>query len=432
MLREFISIPGLEVTAVCDKYEDRAENGRKIVLEETGKEPDVYLDYKELLKRDDIIGIVCCTTWITHSRIAIDAMKAGKHVAFEVGGAASIEECWQLVRTSEETGKICMILENCCYDKKEMSVFNMVKKGLFGEIVHLEGGYRHDLRDEICNGKENRHGRLKNFIHRNGELYPTHQLGPICKLIGINRGNRLLTISSIASKSAGLNEWLKENRDEDYYLQGQHFNCGDVVTSIIKCANGETITLTHDCSLPRPYSRNYVVQGTKGIFTESTNEHDDIFIKGISPDPESWTGSWESFEKYNKIYEHPLWKAYEDEGVHFGGHGGMDFLVLSAYAEAAMNDLPSPIDVYDTATWMAITALSEQSVAMGGMPVPVPDFTCGMWIEREPYRRGKYCLEEVCEDFFEDVKEETEETGEKITEEPAGEPTEETGEKTAE
>lgn len=401
MLKEFIGIPGVQVTAVCDRYEDRADNGRRIVAENTGNEPDVYLNYKELLKRDDIKGIVCCTTWTTHSRIAVDAMRAGKHVAFEVGGAASIEECWQLVRTAEETGKICMLLENCCYDKDEMAVFNMVKKGLFGEIVHLEGGYRHDLREQICHGKERRHGRLNNFLCRNGELYPTHQLGPICKLIGINRGNRLLTISSVASKAAGLNEWIRQNHDEDYYLQNQRFNCGDVVTSMIRCANGETITLHHDCSLPRPYSRDYVVQGTKGIFQETKEGRNDIYLTGLSNTKDGNDHQWEDFEKYGEEYKHPLWKAYEDQGVHFGGHGGMDFLVLSAYAEAAMNDLPAPIDVYDTATWMAVTCLSEQSAAMGGMPVPIPDFTNGMWIDREEARRGVYCLDEVCEEAFE-------------------------------
>lgn len=174
-------------TAVCDIYQDRAERGAEIVKEATGETADWYLDYKELLARDDLDAIMCCTTWITHSRIAVDAMRAGKHVAMEVGGAASIEECWQLVRASEETGKFCMLLENCCYDRNEMAIFNMVKQGIFGELIHMQGGYQHDLRDEISLGRENRHGRLFNFQHRNGELYPTHQLGPISKVLGINR-----------------------------------------------------------------------------------------------------------------------------------------------------------------------------------------------------------------------------------------------------
>lgn len=395
-LREFLDIRGVRVVAVCDKYEDRAMKGVDIVREETGETPDMYLDYKQLLKRDDIEAVLVFTTWITHARIAVDAMRAGKHVGIEVGGAASIEECWQMVRASEETGKFCMLLENCCYDRNEMALFHMVKQGMFGEIVHLEGGYRHDLRDEICNGRENRHGRLFNFQHRNGELYPTHQLGPICKLIGINRGNRMLTLCSMTSKSRGLNVWLRDNRGADYDITEYPFNQGDVTTTMIRCANGETITLHHDCSLPRPYSRDYMIEGTRGIFQENSHggEYflDTMGEKGKEP-------KFYPFADDREKYEHPLWDKYQVEGVH-GGHGGMDFLVLSAFAESVMQGHNPPIDVYDTAAWMAVTVLSEQSAAMGGMPVPIPDFTNGMWIDREPVHRGIFCVDEVCTEFF--------------------------------
>lgn len=395
MLKELLSVEGVRVTAVCDKYDDRANLGAEIVKENAGNDAQVYLDYKELLARDDIKGVVVCTTWITHSEIAIAAMNAGKHVAIEVGGAASVEECWQMVRKSEETGLNCMLLENCCYDNNEMSIFNMRKLGLLGEIIHLEGGYRHDLRDEICLGKENRHGRLANFIHRNGEVYPTHQLGPICKLIDINRGNRMLYLCSMSSKARGLNEWIKREKGEDYYLYGTDFNQGDVTTTMIKCANGETITLHHDCSLPRPYSRDYCVQTTKAIYKEGP--FDDYFYhEDLSEEKHKFA----DFDVFKEKYEHPLWKQYRIDGLHESGHGGMDYLVLSAFADSVINNKRSPIDVYDTAAWMVITALSEQSVAMGGMPVPIPDFTNGKWIEREPVVRGKYCLEEVCEEFF--------------------------------
>ncbi len=396
MLRELLKCRGVTVPAVCDKYEDRARNGAIIVKEETGSDADWYLDYKELLARDDLDAVLCCTTWITHARIAVDAMRAGKHVAFEVGGAASVEECWQMVRASEETGKFCMLLENCCYDRAEMTLFNMVRQNLFGEIVHVQGGYQHDLRSEIALGRENRHGRLFNFQHRNGELYPTHQLGPIAKLLDINRGNRFLTLTSMASKSRGLNVWIKENKGEDYDIADYNFNQGDVVTTMIKCANGESILLTHDCTLPRPYSRGYRIQGTKGIYMEDGAQ---IFIEGLTKDGESWSHDWTDFDECYDKYEHPLWKQYREEGIH-GGHGGMDFLVLSAFAESVHLGGRSPIDVYDTAAWMAVTCLSEQSIALGSLPVPVPDFTNGMWIDREPYRRGMFCLEEVCTDFF--------------------------------
>ena len=381
MLRELLKCEGVKVPAVCDKYEDRANNGAEIVKEEAGNVPDVYLDYKEMLKRDDLDAIFCATTWITHARIAIDSMRAGKHVAMEVGGAASIEECWQMVRASEETGKFCM-----------------VKQGIFGEIIHMQGGYQHDLRDEISLGRENRHGRLYNFQMRNGELYPTHQLGPISKVLSINRGNRYISLCSMASKSRGLNEWIKKNKGEDYDLANYSFNQGDIVTTMIKCANGETVVLTHDCSLPRNYSRAYRVQGTKGLYME---DGETLFIEGLTKHEEgNWMHPAEEFEKYRDQFEHPLWKKYQTEGVH-AGHGGMDFLVLSAFAESVRLDAKPPIDVYDAATWMAVTCLSEQSIALGSAPVAFPDFTNGMWIDREPFRRGTYCLDEVCEEFFE-------------------------------
>lgn len=398
-LGELISIDGVKVVAVCDKYEDRARRGVEIVKEKTGEEPEMYLDYKELLKRDDIKAVMVATTWITHVRIAVDCMRAGKHVAMEVGGAASIEECWQLVRASEETGKFCMLLENCCYDRNEMALLRMMREGIFGEVVHMQGGYEHDLRDEIGLGRENRHGRIHNFKNRNGELYPTHQLGPIAKALHINRGNRFLTLTSMASKACGLNTWLKNTQGEDYDLADYKFNQGDIVTTMIKCAHGETITLVHDCTLPRPYSRNYKIHGTRAAYNEDAKG---IYIDGVTKHEESdWMHSWEPFEKYLEKYEHPLWKTYASESEKHG-HGGMDYLVFSAFVESAMYDLEPPIDVYDAATWIAITCLSEQSIAMGSMPVPVPDFTNGMWIDRAPARRSRYNAEEICEEFFSD------------------------------
>ncbi len=392
MLELLLQVEGVRVPAVCDKVPERAEKGYEIVTGVNNNEYPVhaYLDYKEMLRDEKLDAVMICTTWITHSRIAIDAMRAGCDVAFEVGGAASIEECWQLVRTSEETGKFCMLLENCCYDRNEMALFNMIKQGLFGEITHMEGGYRHDLRDEIVKGRERIHGRLYNFMHRNGELYPTHQLGPIAKVLGINRGNRFVSLVSMASKSRGLNEYIKKELGEDYDLADYPFTQGDVTTTLIKCANGETITLTHDCSTPRPYCRNYVIEGTKGIYSEPNGKAGGIYLESLWDDDE-----YHEFEEVRKEYEHPLWEAYEKGGIK-AGHGGMDYLVLSAFVESLLLEKAPPIDVYDTATWMAVTCLSEQSVALGSMPVAFPDFTNGLWIDREPYRKGTYCLEEVC------------------------------------
>jgi len=285
-----------------------------------------------------------------------------------------------------------MLLENCCYGREEMTIFNMVKKGLFGELIHAEGGYRHDLRSEICQGRENRHYRLDNYMHRNGDVYPTHDLGPIAKYFGINRGNRMLSLTSTASKSRGLNVWMREQKGADYDLANYPFAMGDVITTVIKCAHGESIVLFHDTSLPRPYSRGNLLQGTKGIWMEDKHG---IYLEGISEKPHVW----EELNKYYDEHEHPLWKRFRQEGVK-GGHGGMDWLVLRAFVEAVKEQRQTPIDVYDTAAWMAITCLSEDSVAMGSMPVAVPDFTNGKWISREAIVEGMYCLDKVCEDFF--------------------------------
>ncbi len=397
LLENLMQIEGVQIPAICDLVPERVEMGVKMVKEYYGEETvcNGYTDYKELLEKEELDAILVATTWITHVPIAIDGMKAGVHVAMEVGGAASEEECWQIIRTSKETGKFCMLLENCCYCRKEMAVFNMVKQGLFGELVHLEGGYRHDLRDEICLGRENIHGRLYNFMNRNGELYPTHQLGPICKLLDINRGNRFVTLNSVTSKSVGLNVWLKDNKGEDYDITNYKFAQGDVTTTILKTAHGETVVLFHDCSLPRPYSRNFVVQGTKGIFQELSDDDSFIYFDGM--DGHDYAPMKEFVEKY----EHPLWKWYQEVGVK-AGHGGMDYLVLLAFTESVKNNTTPPIDIYDTATWMAVTYLSEQSAAMGGAPVAFPDFTNGRWIDREDYNKDAFCLNEVVDKYTEE------------------------------
>jgi hypothetical protein len=391
-MRTLLGMPDVRVAAVCDVYPDRVERACTIAAELQGFRPDGCTDYRELNRRNDIEAVVVMTSWTTHALIAIDAMQSGKRVAMEVGGAASVDECWQLVRVSEAAGLPCMMLENCCYGQTELTLLNMVRRGLFGEIVHCQGGYQHDLRDEIGEGDISRHYRQENFLRRNGELYPTHELGPIAKYINLNRGNRMLSLVSMASKAAGLKTWLDEHRPGSP-LAAQ-INQGDIVTTMIKCANGETILLTHDCTLPRPYSRGGRVQGTRGIWTEDNRS---IFLEGHSPVyPNDWTHRWEADKAYFERYKHPLWQAYEEFGLR-GGHGGMDYLVLRAFIESVQERKAPPIDVYDTASWMVVTALSEQSVAMGGMPVPVPDFTDGAWIRREPPATGMYSLDVIDE-----------------------------------
>ncbi len=390
----------MELAAVSDLYPDRVESAKARIAALTGRIPEGFTDYQQILRSPDIDCVIIATSWNTHSTVTNDALQSGKYVGLEVGGAYDIEDCWELVRMQEKTGTKLMMLENCCYGEKEMAILNMVKKGMFGELVHCQGGYQHDLRGEITNGRENRHYRFDNFLHRNGELYPTHELGPIAKLLNLNRGNRMMTLTSMSSSAKGLKAWIKERAPKDSDLHQMEFIQGDITTTMIKCAHGETILLTHDVSLPRPYSRAGRVQGTGGIWMEDNNS---IFLwdnvkDHCTGDPEE-EHVWENFDKYLEECGHPLWKRYKSSGIQ-KGHGGIDYLVLSAFFDAVANNTEPPIDVYDAASWMAITCLSEQSIAMGGHPVPIPDFTRGRWIKREPLPKTIYSLDAVHDDLF--------------------------------
>ena len=395
-----LDMEDINVIAVCDVYEDRVRDAvRKVAEKREGFSARGYTDYKKLIdtEKDKLDAVVITCSWQMHSRIAVYAMRAGIPAAFEVGGASSIEECWELVRAYEETGVPCMMLENCCYDRNEMALLKMVREGLFGEITHMEGAYGHDLRGEITHGLINRHYRFRNFQRRNGELYPTHELGPISKMLNLNRGNRMLTLVSMASKSRSLHTYIEKEFGADHPYMDIDWNEGDVVTTLIKCANGETIRLQHDNSSPRAYSRELRVQGTKGIYEE---DGDRYILDGYAK-VKDWDFEWDCFSKDIEKFEHPLWKWFRKAGVR-GGHGGMDYLVQRAFFEAVEKGEEPPIDVYDSASWMAVTTLSEQSIALGSMPVPVPDFTNGLWIDRGDAPASGYSLDKVHEELFGD------------------------------
>ena len=380
-----LKLNDIEVTAVCDLYEDRAQNGAQMTFDACGNHPMVTTDYKEVLNSPDVEAVVVSSAWESHIKIAIDAMRAKKPVGVEVGGAYSIKQLWDLVDVYEETRTPIMMLENVCYGQYELMVLNMVRKGVFGEVVHCKGGYEHDLRSEIANGVENRHYRLRNYLSRNCENYPTHEIGPIAKILDINYGNRMLTLNSVASKSVGLHEYIKNNKSDNERLMNAHIAQGDVVTTIIKCARGETIAITLNTTLPRSYSRGLEVNGTKAMYVADTNSI--ILDDGV----EYWECQRDTADQFKEEYEHPLWKKSSEEGL-LGYHGGMDGLVLCAFFDSVRNGTPMPIDVYDMASWMCISVLSEQSIAMGGAPVAIPDFTNGEWIKREYKGEGDYAL----------------------------------------
>ena len=383
----------IEVSAVCDVNQERIKRILSIFESRNIPLPVAYTDYRELIADDNVDAVLIPTSWNSHLKIAEDAMKQGKYAGIEVGGASSIDELWHLVHAAESTGVSCMMLENCCYGRNELMALNLVRKGLFGELIHCSCGYEHDL-SEIAR-PENCTERSIHNLRRCGDLYPTHGIGPIAKILRINRGNRFVSLTSTASKSRGF--MLEAERSG----QGKVFyNQGDVVTTVIKCANGETITMTHGISLPRPYSRDCRVQGTLGIWLEDANG---VYVEGISPKYEKldaagnpytvheWTPIGDMYEKY----DHPIWKKFRENIT--GAHGGMDTLTLQAFCEAVRNRTAPPIDVYDCAAWMCLTALSEQSIACGSMPIPIPDFTNGQWIYEGKYDGSIWSLDEVAE-----------------------------------
>lgn len=378
LLRGVVLAQGERVTAVCDVYEDRARAGAEAVRAAGQAEPAVYLDYHEVIRDENVNAVIIATAWESHVEIALAAMHAGRAVAMEVGGAYRLRDCYDLVETWEKTGTPFMFLENCCFGRRELMVLNMVRQGIFGQVVHCAGGYQHDLRCEIAYGRENRHYRLRNYLSRNCENYPTHDLGPIAKVLDINHGNRMLTLTSTASIAAGLSDYVQANKPEDTFLQGRTFAQGDIVTTVIRCARGETIALTLDTTLPRYYSRNFTVRGTKAMYEEAT---DSVFLD--RPEDRKHDFDWRracsgNAEKYEEEYDHPIWKKYIEEGVR-GSHDGMDWLEFQIFFQNLRENKPMPVDVYDAASWMAVTALSEMSVARGGAPVDIPDFTGGKW-----------------------------------------------------
>ena len=384
---EAIKMDDINIVALCDAYEDRAHELSNVVKEKKGNEPLCTTDYREVLELPGLDAVIISAAWEAHVDIAIAAMKKHIAVGSEVGGAYSIDDCWRLVHTYEETKTPIMMLENCCYAKRELLMLKMVKMGLFGEIVHVRGAYRHDLREEVAKGLQNRHYRFRNYEGRNCDNYPTHEIGPIAKILDINNGNRFLTLVSMSSNAVGIHEYIEKNMPESK-LDNVKFRQGAIITTMIKCAGGETVIFDLDTTLPRPYSRGFEVHGSKGIYIEDTDllcfdgEHEKGYDKLMG-----------SAKQYDEKYAHPLWKDYDPND----SHGGMDWHVISAFKDSLKYDLDMPIDVYDMATWMSISTLSEQSIALGSQPVYFPDFTNGKWLNRKKSTAKKYSLTEIYE-----------------------------------
>ena len=373
-----------EIVAVCDVYEDRREMAKARILSKQEKEPIAYEHYEDLINDPNVDAVVITSSWDEHTRMAVASMKAGKYTAVEVGGAYDVEDCWQLVRTYEETKTPIMMLENCCFDRFELLATSLARAGRLGRVLYCHGAYAHELRGEILGGNVNRHYRLKNYMLRNCENYPTHELGPIAKILNINRGNKMISLTSVATKGGiGLEEYSLSENSPDASLAGAKFAQGDIVVTTITCANGEVITLRLDTTLPRYYSREFTIRGTKGLCVQESNA---VFLESAMNMHEFFDPQKTMKQNLNNAAQYDeylpdVWKNVTPEQMKLG-HGGMDYIQFKAFFGAIVRGEEMPIDIYDMAAWMAITPLSEQSIAHGGMPQAIPDFTRGKWMYR--------------------------------------------------
>jgi len=383
-VRRLSYIDGLEIVALCDKYPDRIAAAQKTLgdmqrpkaKEYTGEE-----GWKALCESNDIDLVYTPTPWHLHTPIAVYAMKNGKHAATEVPAAKTLDQCWELVETSEKTRKHCMMLENCCYDFFELLTLNMVRNGMFGEIVHAEGAYIHDLSKEHIFNK-NAYAdmwRLKENIGRNGNLYPTHGLGPIAQCMNINRGDRFEHLISMSTNDFTMNDLAKELAAKDSFFEpyvDKPYR-GNMNTTIVRTYKGKTVMVQHDVSSPRPYSRIHVLSGTKGSAS-----------KWPSPERISFGHAWIKEEELKDLYDKhspPIVNHMGTIAKNVGGHGGMDFIMDWRLIDCLRNGLPLDEDVYDAATWSAVGVLSEKAVGAKFKPIDFPDFTKGSWKTNKPH-----------------------------------------------
>jgi len=393
-LRTCLDLKKADIVSICDISERSLSAAKKIISESGIPEPRVYtgseFSYLEMLEKEELDAVIIATPWEWHTRMAVASMKAHVYTGVEVPAATTIEECWDLVNTHEETGVELMFLENANYDQSFLAILNMVRQGVFGELLHCRCGYLHDLRGVKFNdgveydyipGHDLKFGheayaeaqwRGLHSLRRNGDIYPTHGIGPVAKILDIHNGNRFSSISSFATKARGLKKYVEDYGGKNHPLAKLEWNCGDIVTSTINCANGETVIVTHNCNNPRPHVGDFMVQGTKGLWYEDWKS---IYVENQSPVQNTYEADAGWIAKYN----HKFWRE-EGTKAAGSGHGGIDYMVLNDFFGAVKDNRPAPIDVYDAAAWSAISALSEMSISRGNAPVDFPDFTRGQWI----------------------------------------------------
>ncbi|HXT32805.1 MAG TPA: Gfo/Idh/MocA family oxidoreductase [Vicinamibacterales bacterium] len=378
-VNNLLKIPGCRITAVCDIRPERTDWATKKITEAGQPAPAVYNkgphDFERLCETEDVDLVYNATPWEFHVPIMLAAMKNGKHTATEVPAAMTVDDCWAMVESAEKHKKHCLLMENCNYDRMEMMVYNIVRQGLFGEILHAEGGYLHDLRAIKFADEGEGLWRRAWATKLNGNLYPTHGLGPIANCLDINRGDRFDYLVSMSGPSRGLQDWAAEHVPADSPKRQERYVLGDVNASLIKTARGKTILVEHCTNLPRPYSRIHMVQGTKGLFQGYPNR---LYIEGRGKEDQ-----WQEASAVLNEFEHPLWKeiAAQAQGA---GHGGMDYIEDYRLIKCLREGKPTDMNVYDAAALSAVVGLSVQSVAKRSAAVDFPDFTRGRWKTTPP------------------------------------------------
>lgn len=378
-----------EIVAVCDLRQERAERVASRIEKNKGKRPVVFGGtedvWEKLCERDDIDVIYIATPWEWHVPMALRAMERGKHAFIEVSAAVTVDQCWQLVDTSERTQRHCVMLENCCYGENELFVLNMAREGVFGELTHAECAYIHDLRSLLFSLDGEGAWRRQYHIDYDGNLYPTHGLGPVAQYLGIGRGDQFKFLVSMSSPEIGLSKYRNDKKPNGGKHAGEKYICGDMNTSLIKTELGRTIMLQHDVISPRPYSRINALSGTGGTFFDyparlTLNAPKDFGLEaGGSHD---WLNSAD-MARMRERFTHPLWKKLRELAKH-SGHGGMDFVMNWRHLDSVRRGQTPDSVVYDAAAWSSILELSACSVATGSMPVIIPDFTRGLWKTLQP------------------------------------------------
>jgi predicted dehydrogenase len=379
-VQNYLNIEGVEVKAICDVVPAKVERAQKWVVAAGQPKPTGYSngpeDFRRMCETEELDLVMTATPWEWHVPVCLAAMKNGKHAATEVPAAMSLDDCWALVETAEKLKKHCQMMENCCYDRIELMTLNLVRKGLLGEVLHAEAGYLHDLRGVKFSNEGEGLWRRAWAQKLNGNLYPTHGLGPVAQCMNVNRGDAFDYIVSMSSPVRGLHEYAVATFGADSPQAKERYVLGDVNTSLIKTKLGKTIILIHDTNLPRPYTRINLVQGTKGL---AHKWPDRIYVEGKAAKPHQW----DDFEKFAAEFEHPLWRAIASKGEG-RGHGGMDYIEDFRLIQSLRRGEPLDQDVYDAAAWSAVVGASVKSVAGKGRPVTIPDFTRGKWKTNPP------------------------------------------------